>query len=219
MYRILSIALLVVAFFLFSGTAQAMVELHSLESPNGDFKIEICIGPIDQTWAHVFYKGKKFLTLNSLGFMRDDDTPIPSVFLSREFFEKLMDEKKRAPKLHEGIMNPVEPRHVRGAAGSYNESVVGYIGLMKIIFRAYDEGIAFCYEFETKKDEPIKIKQELTTFVFDNLHPFRENRSVPEVAETFQISKITEKNARLRIEFLTVLQSLPVNSLFLVLSR
>ena len=82
MYRSITLALFFVSFFWFTGIAKALVTTHILESPNGDFKVEICVGPIDQTWAHVFYKGKKFLTLNDLGFLLDDGTPIPSVFIS-----------------------------------------------------------------------------------------------------------------------------------------
>ena len=190
MHRSHTLALFLVAFLAFTGTAKALVTTHTLESPNGDFKVEICIGPIDQTWAHVFYKGKKFLTLNSLGFLLDDGTPIPSVFLSREFTEKMFAEKEKEPKLHEGVRAPFPDVLKNNVAKPYHESVVEYIGLLKIIFRAYDEGIVFCYEFTTKKDKPIKIMQELTTFQFNNLYPFRKDRDVPEVLEEFQVSKI-----------------------------
>ena len=199
MYRSLTLALFLVSFLWFTGTTRAAVHIQSFESPNGIFKIEICSGPMDQTWAHVFYKGKKFLTLNNLGFLLDDDSSIPSVFLSKEYRDKLFSGGATTPdkRKHEGARGPgPEPRQFNG----YNESDVEYIGLMKIIFRAYDEGIAFCYEFETKNDEPIKIKQELTTFKFDNLHPFRENRSTPEVLEEFHVNKIKEGYASLRIE-------------------
>ena len=191
MYRLLTLALFLVSFIAFTGRANALVTTHILESPNGDFKVEICVGPIDQTWAHVFYKGKKFLSLYNLGFLLDDGTPIPSVFNSREFTEKMFAEKAKAPKLHEGVYLPV-PDILKNSiiATPYQESAVGYGGLMKIIFRAYNDGIAFCYEFETKKDEPIKLTQELTTLRFNNLHPFRKDRDVPEVLEEFHVNKI-----------------------------
>jgi len=110
-------------------------------------------------------------------------------------------EKAKAPKLHEGVYLP-GPDILKNSiiATPYQESAVGYGGLMKIIFRAYNDGVAFCYEFETKQDESIKIKQELTTFQFDNLHPFRTDRDAPEVLETFQVSKISDRYASVRIE-------------------
>ena len=177
MNRSLTLALFFISLITFTDGANALVTTHILESPNGDFKIEICVGPIDQTWAHVFYKGKKFLSLNNLGFLLDDGTPIPSIYLSRDFYEKesakAVEEKRLLPKQHEGTRAPRDVLKNSVIGTPFQESAVEYIGLMKIIFRAYDEGIAFCYEFETKENEPIKIKQELTTFKFDNLHPFR----------------------------------------------
>jgi len=200
MLRFARIALFLVAFAAFSGTAEALMTLHPFESPNKDFKIEICIGPLDQTSANVFYKGNKFLTLDTAGFVLDDGFPAPSVLASREWFEKLRAEEKPRPKRHEGVRIH-DPKAVREPGKPpYNEAVVEYEGCMKIIFRAYDDGIAFRYEFAPKNETPLEIKQELTTLKFNNFHAFRENRSEPEAPVKYLVSEVKEGDASLRIE-------------------
>ena len=172
MFRTVTIAFFIGSFLLLSGAAEALVTVHPLESPNKEFKIEIGIGPIDQTSARVYYKGKKMLELHGLGFQLDNGEFIPTPLISKEFIGRTRTREEKINVIKRVSGGPVLPstRVVRNAEEpslNYNESVVEYIGLMKIIFRAYDSRIEFCYEFETKANEPIKIKQELTTFVFD----------------------------------------------------
>jgi len=171
MFRVITFAFFLVSCSLFSGVAQALVTLHPLESPNKDFKIVIAIGPLDQTSAAVFYKGEQILTLGPLGFLLDSGEPIPSRLISREYHETLRAiEHTFPPKRSEGIRLPhPNPREVRNEGEApYNESVVEYIGFMKIIFRAYDNGIAFRYEFEPKDGETLTIQKELTEFRFSD---------------------------------------------------
>jgi len=200
MYRTIIISFFLVSFFLLPGVAEALVAVHRLESPNKVFKIDILIGPIDQTWGRVYFKGEQVLTLNNLDFQLDDGEFVPTPLISKEFIDSLHDESSedRIAKIwgrqsgvmvprptprevrntgehatalahglyqpdHRGVSPPVEPD---GLPKIYNESVVEYKGVMKIVFRAYDEGIAFCYEFETKENEPIKLKRELSQFEF-----------------------------------------------------
>jgi alpha-glucosidase len=73
---------------------------------------------------------------------------------------------------------------------NYDESVVEYGGLMKIIFRAYDEGIAFCYEFETKENVPTTLKRELTEFAFDDDYPCWAVYSAQGIYEQVPLSKV-----------------------------
>lgn len=50
----------------------------------------------------------------------------------------------------------------------------------RIIFRAYDEGVAFCYELPTKAGETLKIAKELTTFYFRlDIGAFVEGNNYP----------------------------------------
>ena len=204
MYRIGMITLVLVSLFLLPGVARALVLVHTLESPNKVFKIEILLGPIDQTWGYVYFKGTKILTLHNLGFQLSDGEFVPTPLISKEFIERLRTEDVEShtnvwkrmnnatmpyPKVREirrsedyaednarGFFRPVtrdvsNPAEPEGLPEIYNESVVEYKGLMKIVFRAYDEGIAFCYEFETEENEPIKIKRELTLFAFEGDYP------------------------------------------------
>ena len=189
-------------FLLLSGIAEALVEVHELESPNKEFKIDIRVGPIDQTSAVVYFKGKKIVELHNLGFLLDNDESLPSPFLAKEFAKKLLEDGTTVPKRHKGVRFPtLNPRAVRSSwkdewgerkivPENYNESVVEYIGLMKIIFRAYDEGIAFYYEFETKENEPIKIKRELTEFAFGGDYPCWAVYSAQGIYEQVPISQV-----------------------------
>ena len=202
MSRTLTLAFLLISFVMSSGIAEALVTVHPLESPNKEFKIDIRIGPLDQTSGEVYYKGKKILSLYNLGFLRDDGTPIPSIEISKEYSTKLFAGEVKAPKLSEGVRLPhPNPKEVRNTwkppygerdtiPENYNESVVEYIGLMKIVFRAYDEGIAFCYEFETKQNEPIKLKRELTEFAFDGDYPCWAVYSAQGIYEQVPLSKV-----------------------------
>ena len=159
MFRTVGIAFLFVSFSFFSGVAEARIDVRILESPNKEFSLRINIGPMDQISGYVSFKGKRIVELRNFGFLLESGEIIPS------------------PQGSIVVPPSLEPREVRGSwnppygerdtiPDNYNELIVEYKGLMKIIFRAYDEGVAFHYEFETKENEPIKIKQELTTFTF-----------------------------------------------------
>ena len=170
MFRITTLAFLLVSFPFFTGTAEALMTMHPLESPNGDFRVVIAIGPMDQTSAAVFYKGKQILRLDTLGFLLDSGATIPSYSLTREHWEKFLEKEPTLPlpRQHEGMRMPhPNPHEVRNDGETpYNESYVEYIGLMTIVFRAYDDGIAFRYEFAPGK--ALAIQKELTEFRFSD---------------------------------------------------
>jgi len=170
--RTFTLALLLVSFSLFTGTANALMELHPLESPNGDFKVVIAIGPFDQTSAAVFYKGEQIVTLGQLGFLLESGATIPSYSLTREHWEKFLEIEptRPLPKLSEGmrLSHPFSHEFRNEGEAPYNESSVEYIGLLKIVFRAYDHGIAFRYEFGPREGKTLTIQKELTEFRFSD---------------------------------------------------
>ena len=203
MFRVFTVMFFLGTFLSFSGAVDALVTVHPLESPNKEFKIEIGVGPIDQTSGRVYFKEKKILELHNLGFQLDDDGFIPTPLISKEFIEKMRsdEEKKVYEKRSKGIVLPGAHREVRNSwkppygerdtiPENYCESVVEYKGLMKIIFRAYDEGVAFCYEFETKENEPIKLKRELTEFCFEDDYPCWAVYSAQGVYAQVPLSKV-----------------------------
>jgi len=171
MFRTVVFAFLLVAFPLFTGTAHALMTLHPLESPNKDFKVVIAVGPISQTSAAVFHKGELKLTLNSLGLLLDSGEPIPTPLVSREYTEAMLAKREQMPpSRYQGLRDPfgnLGGGNHDGAA-PYNETHVEYIGFMKIVFRAYDTGIAFRYEFTPKAEETLTIEKELTSFRFSD---------------------------------------------------
>ena len=182
---------------------QALVTVHPLESPNGEHKIEIMIGPLDQTSCRIYHRGEMVLTCTNLGFSLDDGEVIPTAFADPEFAgAKLEKQEPFPPKRAQGIILPSEkPKEVRGTwqtlygergeiPDNYNELAVEYKGFMKIVFRAYDEGIAFCYEFETRENGSLKIKQELTSFVFPGDYPSWPVYSAQGVYENIPLSQV-----------------------------
>ncbi|HBT78590.1 MAG TPA: alpha-glucosidase [Planctomycetaceae bacterium] len=153
--------------FLNAKASEASAEAYSLKSPNGEHTVEISVGPMNRTGCRIFHKETLVLECSHLGFLLNNGTTFPWG----------TDTKPTAGTKHEVVVPTGKPREVRGSwkpvngerdaiPDNYNECVVAYKGLMKIVFRAYDEGIAFCYEFETRPDETIRLREETTTFQF-----------------------------------------------------
>jgi hypothetical protein len=192
MFRTITFAFLLVAFPIFSGVADALTSIHTLESPNGDFKVIIADGPLSQLGASVFYKGEQIVVLGPFGFLLDSGEPIPCVSPSREYdgyFQEMIAKGQRPPKRYEAIRGPrpnlpvgfvivcvdgvcptyPEYSEVRNDGEvPYNETDVEYVGFMKVVFRAYDTGIAFRYEFTPKEGETLTIQKEITQFLFSD---------------------------------------------------
>ena len=78
MFRIVMLSCFLVSLLLFSGTLQALMTLHPLESPNKDFKMVITNGPFGNTIGFaVFYKGKQIAFVSRLVFEFADDANCP----------------------------------------------------------------------------------------------------------------------------------------------
>ncbi len=153
------------AFVLTANSARALMMSETLESPNKEFRVEIWSGPIlSQTSLVVYYKNEKILELLDLGFLLDTGEPIPTPFVSRDFVQQKLDAGKRLDRRSRSI--GAETREVRENGVAFNERAVVHKGFMKIVLRAYDDGVGFCFEFCPEKRETFKIKHETTVFTF-----------------------------------------------------
>ncbi len=194
----------VAVFLCVAVNAFALVSIHTVESPNKEFKLDIGIGPIDQTSGRVFYKGKKIVELHNLGFQPEKGDAIPSPLISKAFRDKNMSrDEDRAifNRIGKGGILTERGKEVRKTwttpfgeretiPENYTEATVDYPDVMKIIFRVYDEGVAFCYEFTTKENEPIKLKREFTEFAFDGDYPCWAVYSAQGIYEQVPLSKV-----------------------------
>lgn len=153
------------ATFLGEKPASALMFSDTLESPNKEFRVEIWSGPIlSQTSLAVFYMDEKILEVLDIGFLLENGEPIPSFALSRDYLKKKIDKGEKFESRSTAIRG--ETREVREENAVFNEHAVVHQGFMKIIVRAYDDGVDFCFEFCPEKAEVFKIKEELTLLTF-----------------------------------------------------
>jgi len=188
MFRTLTIAFLLVAFPLFTATADAMMTSHTLESPNKDFKMVIYNGPLgSQISFAVFYKGSLIATVSQPVFEVADDDQLPATasFTLRHLLDGNEGPVPKPSRFKSDITGG-ETKSVRNVEGQadYDEYIFKYSrrkegreagatykpedheGIVNVVFRAYDDGIAYRYEIATKEGETITLKNELTEFSF-----------------------------------------------------
>jgi len=190
--RIVTLAFLFIALSLFSGVAHALMTSNTLESPNKDFKIVVYIGPINDVGFAVFYKGELLTTAWGMSFETADDDQLPATasYTLRHLRDKTDGPVPKPSRFGPNSTGTTEAKAFHDDENNvdYNEmSVVyhkrkegrgelpagatridpdDYEDVIKIVFRAYDAGIAYCYEIATKEGEPITIKNENVEFVF-----------------------------------------------------
>lgn len=163
-------------------TVSAVQTVYSLESPNKEHKVEIVTIQINQPKFKIYYKNKPILTGSDLDFLFKNGKKLSEQTTIVKLPDSAPNEVRNSWKPVFGERNTIPE--------NYNEIVVEFPGLVKIVFRAYNEGIAFCYEFETKENETLKIAQELTKFTFVDDYPCWATYSAQGVYENVPISKV-----------------------------
>jgi alpha-glucosidase len=110
----------------------------------------------------VYYKGKPFLLPSGMGFQFSGGPILQSFF-------KITSIKKQE---HRGSWKPVYGEKAEYPE-NYNEITIALIEKilpqrkLNIVFRAYDEGVAFRYEFpQQPAAKPFTIQREMTSFQF-----------------------------------------------------
>lgn len=183
-------ALAMVAAMMTTQTAWAIICVDKLESPNGEHKVKIFSQHGNMFWCEVLHKDKKILDISPRGFKMKDEQTFPPVGEMSGYFGRI-EKTSRVDRVWQPVCG--QQRVIRD---SYNESVWGIHRLSfgptvcRIIFRAYDEGIAFCYEFPTKDGETLHFEKELTTFRFEKDYPCWAVYSAQGVYENVPLSEV-----------------------------
>ena len=215
MVRSLTLALFLVSFLAFTSTAKALMTIHTLESPNKEFKLVLAFGPMNDVYCTVFHKGKMLFQISNPVFELADDDYLPAT--AKYSLRITDDEGKPALKpsrFRPNSSGPGQVKSIRDMDGSadYDEMSVTYrktkegksVGmgdrynpddyedLVKIVFRAYNGGIAYRYEIATKRNDTFTIKNEVIEFDFPDDYSCWANYSKQQSAtpEKTSLSKI-----------------------------
>ena len=157
-----------------------------LQSPNGKLNLSVQLG---DTLSYSVLLGKEKLIRNShIGLELGDGT-----LLGKQ--PRLLQQKSR--KATENITSP----HYRfnSFASSYNELNITLNGEYGILFRAYNEGIA--YRFYTTKKTNIEIRNELAEFNLEKDYtaylPYTTGKKDPfamAFQNTYDVKRLSEAN-------------------------
>jgi alpha-glucosidase len=175
MFRSITFAFLLASFSLCANNAHALMTFHPLESPNGDFKIVVAKGPINDITIAVFYKRQLLATASGFTFELADGDRLPATasrLMRQGFFgageppppSRFKPDFTSVTQVR--TAHEVKTIHGRENRVDFNEMRVIYGGVANIVFRAYNDGIAYRYEIATKKEETITIKNENVEFTF-----------------------------------------------------
>jgi len=149
-------ALAVLPLFGFSGTGPATAETaassHRLLSPDG--RIEVRIGATDRIRYEVFLRGQPLLRESTLSIDVDG--------------VRLGTSPKVEAATPTSVDREIEP-HVRQKAARlrerYNQLRLEMDGQYAVVFRAYDEGVAYRFETSLPREE-VRIRSEEAVFAF-----------------------------------------------------
>lgn len=72
--------------------------------------------------------------------------------------------RTRSRSVNEVIINPV-PFKRKNIPDHFNELTIDFRGNYEIVFRAYDDGVA--YRFQTRFSDPVQVNREIATFRFE----------------------------------------------------
>ncbi len=123
----------------------------AISSPNEAIKIEIRL--TDKLSYAVTYKGENILRFSSLSMTMNDGTILGDMPRIESHHEKSVDDTIQTVW---GIRSEIKER--------YNELTLVMTGNYSVIFRAYDDGVA--YRFQTDFSEKIKITGEEVNYNF-----------------------------------------------------
>lgn len=150
-------------------------EHYSVTSPDGDIQVDLTM--MDGTPHYqIYYAGKAVLLPSRLGFRFQDDVPFEGNLSVASSESSTFDEMWTQPW-----------GEVKEIRNHYNQLKVALVDPqdrhLVVVFRAFDDGIGFRYEFPEQNGlEDFEITDELTQFVFTDNHTvwwipaYRDNR-------------------------------------------
>ena len=146
--------LILMTLFLFSAFGVHGQQQNAYEINSPDQTIKLIISVEDQITYSVIVDGNIVVAPSRISMSLDED-----VVLGRN--PKIRDEFSRTVKQE---INPVVPEKFAIIEDHFNELVVTFENSYSLIFRTYNNGVA--YRFETKMDKSIKVLSEQATFNF-----------------------------------------------------
>lgn len=144
----LLLACLLLAAFNFSKSQNR----YELLSPNGSIKIVVEAG--DQVRYSVFYKNNPLLLPSRIDMIFD--APVKPVV------------SKTSRRSNRGLIVSPVPEKRKNIPDNYNELSIRFRHPMSVVFRAYDDGIA--YRFETNFKDPVFVQDEISQYRFPANH-------------------------------------------------
>jgi len=143
--------ILMLTFFLFFSTLSA--KEFKVDSPNKKLEVKIFV---DKNISYSVNKNENRILIPSQISLTLNDGRVLGVN------PKLIDENNRTV---DEVLRPVVKQKFESIRDNYNELILTFEGNYSLIFRVYDDGVA--YRFSTGFDENIIIKSEQVEFNFD----------------------------------------------------
>jgi alpha-glucosidase len=142
-------------FFLLLCSVLTMAKEYTLNSPNK--KIELKINVTDVLTYSLSYNSYNFIQPSQISLTIADGTILGKAL-------KLKDEKRRRVN---DILTPVVHQKYDTIVDNFNELTLSFDGKYSIIFRAYNDGIAYRYQTSFKNDITVKSEQVEYNFAKD----------------------------------------------------
>lgn len=158
---------------------------YSLFSPSKAVELKVAAGP-SITYA-VSFQGRPIVAPSSISMTLDGGR-----VLGRE--AKVRNEKRRAGN---DVLKPIVWQKAASIPDKFNELMLEFVGNYTLIFRAYDDGVA--YRFATSFPAPITVISEQAEFTFNRDYKvyFPEEESFQSHQErTFKYISLSEVTAK-----------------------
>jgi alpha-glucosidase len=143
----------IVLIFLIAISSSAFAQKETaLLSPSGNIKVTIRVA--DSIYYSVDVNGRQTISPSTLSLITAEK---PLGIQSRVL-------KQARRSVNENIVNPV-PHKRKIIPDKFNELAISFREKFSVVFRAYDDGIA--YRFETSFSDSIQVNDEVANFRFD----------------------------------------------------
>jgi len=147
-YRLISLLLVILSCSL-AITAQKQ---YNLKAPGGKLEMNIFVGKSDITYS-ISHEGELMIDKSPISMTLTDGTGFGIDPKVSKIAERHIDETINSPVYKKAVIK-----------NQFNELTIYFKGNYQILFRAYDDGIA--YRFVSDRKEPFIVRNEQSTFNF-----------------------------------------------------
>ncbi len=169
MLKIKLTALVVMLCYCFASFAQTKT---TIESPNKNVKLEFWINEKGSPTYSLFYKGKNVIQPSTISFVLKEnvsDAPLPSLHENLKLINSSQTTVKNKWKPVWGEVKEIQDNYtqLKVTVSQQNDKPI----LMDIVFKVFDDGIGFRYEFPTQKNlQHFTVVDEFTQFNLTGNH-------------------------------------------------